>query len=169
MSLIFMDHSLFFRIVIEKRLLTIRAECVKDVYRKFFITCQAFKMFFHFLLSFVSSLYHNQSSHKNKSALVISSISVMNDIRVSQLVIAKTNFGINFILCRVRSPNGPFGKRTLHLNRLGRGDFSHISLREIYPARPSLLTVFSITQSDHLIMLLSIHDITDSEILTRPL
>jgi hypothetical protein len=39
--------------------------------------------------------------------------------------------------------------------------FPHISPREIYLARPALLTVFSITQSDHSITLLSIHDITD--------
>jgi hypothetical protein len=31
---------------------------------------------------------------------------------------------------------------------LGRGDFPHTSQREVYHARPALLTVFSITQSD---------------------
>jgi hypothetical protein len=42
--------------------------------------------------------------------------------------------------------------------------FPHISLREMYHARPSLLTVFSITQSDHSITLSSIHNLTDLEI-----
>ncbi len=39
--------------------------------------------------------------------------------------------------------------------------FPHIYLREMYHARPALLTVFSITQLGHLITLLSIHDIAD--------
>jgi hypothetical protein len=62
-------RSYFFWIVIEKRRLTFRAECVEDVHRIFFITCQAFKLFCHYLSSFVMSVYHNQSSHKNKSAV----------------------------------------------------------------------------------------------------
>ncbi len=45
----------------------------------------------------------------------------------------------------VRSGNGPY--------------------KEKYHARPSFLTVFSIIQSDHSIMLLCIYDITDLEIL----
>jgi hypothetical protein len=61
MSLIFVDRSLFFWIVIEKRLLAIRAECVENVHREFFVTCQAFKQFFHFVPSFMSSIYHNES------------------------------------------------------------------------------------------------------------
>jgi len=43
--------------------------------------------------------------------------------------------------------------------------FPHIYLREMYHARPALLTVFSIKQPDHSITLLSIHDITDLEML----
>jgi len=41
--------------------------------------------------------------------------------------------------------------------------FPHISLWEMYHARSALLTVFSITQSDHSTTLLRIHDITDLE------
>ncbi len=41
--------------------------------------------------------------------------------------------------------------------------FPHISHREMYHARPALLAVFSITQPDHSITLLSIYDITDLE------
>jgi len=44
-----------------------------------------------------------------------------------------------------------------------------ISPREIYHARPALLTVFSITQSDHSISLLSVHDITDLNMLHKEL
>jgi hypothetical protein len=43
--------------------------------------------------------------------------------------------------------------------------FPHISPREMRHARPALLTVFSITQSDHLITLFSLHDIKDLEML----
>jgi hypothetical protein len=43
--------------------------------------------------------------------------------------------------------------------------FPHISPKEMYHARPALLTVFSITQSDHSITLLSILDIVDLEML----
>jgi hypothetical protein len=39
--------------------------------------------------------------------------------------------------------------------------FPHISPREMYHARPALLTVFSITQLGHTITLLSIHNIMD--------
>jgi len=46
---------------------------------------------------------------------------------------------------------------------LGRGGFPHISIREMCHARPALLTVFSITQSDHSITQLCILDITDLE------
>jgi hypothetical protein len=41
--------------------------------------------------------------------------------------------------------------------------FPHISSREMYHARQALLTVFYITQSDHSITFMSIHDITDLE------
>jgi hypothetical protein len=41
--------------------------------------------------------------------------------------------------------------------------FPHISLQEMYHARPALLTVFSITQSDHLIMHSSDRASTDLE------
>jgi hypothetical protein len=59
--------------------------------------------------------------------------SVMNDVRVSQLVISKT---LSVSPARkLRSVPG----------------FSHISLREMYHARPALLTVFSTTQLEHLI------------------
>ena len=44
--------------------------------------------------------------------------------------------------------------------------FPHISHWEMYHARSALHTVFSITQSDHLIPRLSIHAITDVENLT---
>jgi len=44
--------------------------------------------------------------------------------------------------------------------------FPHISSKEMYHARPALLTVFFITQSDHSITLLSIHGNTDLEMLT---
>jgi hypothetical protein len=44
---------------------------------------------------------------------------------------------------------------------LGHGGFPHISPREMYHAHPSLLTVFSITQSDHSITPLSIPYVTD--------
>jgi hypothetical protein len=43
--------------------------------------------------------------------------------------------------------------------------FPHISPKEMYHACPALLTVFSITQSDHSITLLSILDIVDLEML----
>jgi hypothetical protein len=45
--------------------------------------------------------------------------------------------------------------------------FPHISPWEMYHARPALLTVFSITQSDHSITPLRIQDITDLEIHSR--
>ena len=45
---------------------------------------------------------------------------------------------------------------------LGSGLPSHLPW-EMYHARPALLTVFSITQSDHPITLLGIHIITDLE------
>jgi len=51
---------------------------------------------------------------------------------------------------------------------LGRGGFPHISPWEIYHARPALLTVFSITQSDHPIKLMRIQDITEVEISQFP-
>jgi len=41
--------------------------------------------------------------------------------------------------------------------------------KEKYHARPALLTVFSITQSDHSISLLSVHDITDLNMLHKEL
>jgi len=44
--------------------------------------------------------------------------------------------------------------------------FPHISPREMYHTRTALLTVFSITQFDHKIALLSIQAITDSEMHT---
>ena len=47
---------------------------------------------------------------------------------------------------------------------LGRGGCPHISPWKMYHARPSLLTVFSITQSDPSITLTCIHDITDLDI-----
>jgi hypothetical protein len=43
--------------------------------------------------------------------------------------------------------------------------FPHISSREMCHARPSPLTVFSITQSDHSIALLRLHDNADLEML----
>jgi hypothetical protein len=47
---------------------------------------------------------------------------------------------------------------------LGRGGFPHISPWEMYHARPYLLTVFSITQSDRSLASLSILETTDLEI-----
>ncbi len=52
-------------------------------------------------------------------------------------------FDVGTVSQTVRSGNGPY--------------------KEKYHARPALLTVSSITQSDHLITLLSIHDIADLE------
>jgi len=49
---------------------------------------------------------------------------------------------------------------------LGQGALPHISPWEMYHARPALLTVFSITQSDHSITLSSNQDITNLETLT---
>ncbi len=46
---------------------------------------------------------------------------------------------------------------------LGSGLPSHLP-QEMHHARPALLTVFSITQSDHSITLLNIRDVTDLEI-----
>jgi hypothetical protein len=45
--------------------------------------------------------------------------------------------------------------------------FPHISLLEMSHARPSFLTVFSITQSGYLITQFRICDITDLEILVK--
>jgi hypothetical protein len=50
---------------------------------------------------------------------------------------------------------------------LGRGGFPHISPREMYHARPALLTVFSTTQSDQSITLLSIHVITEMKVFPK--
>jgi hypothetical protein len=73
----------------------------------------------------------------------------MTAVRVSQLVISKTNnriatrlySNVGTVSQTVRSGNGPYIAR------------DH--------ARSALLTVFSITQSDHSITLLSSHEITD--------
>jgi hypothetical protein len=52
-------------------------------------------------------------------------------------------------------PSAPIGdfENTLSFpsaeTSLGRGGFPHITLREMYHARPALLTVFSITQLGH--------------------
>ncbi len=92
-----------------------------------------------FCVPFIYFIKQNWKNFNNISFPKISPIvgsihkTVMNDVRASQLVIAKT--------------------RSVSPARKLRSDpgFPHISPLEMYHARPALLTVFSTTQLGHLI------------------
>ena len=50
---------------------------------------------------------------------------------------------------------------------LGRGGFPHVSLWEMHHARPALLTVFSTTQSEHFIAIMSVHIIMEMKVFPK--